>query len=63
MLPPTIKWRKKMKKITAYVILLHNSLILNLDKPESEDYKVIQITIPDNMQIMYSMANKNSAFI
>lgn len=52
-----------MKKITAYVILLHNSLILNLDKPESEDYKVIQITIPDNMQIMYSMANKNSAFI
>lgn len=47
-----------MKKINAYVTFLSSSLVLNLDKPELEDYKVIQITIPDNMQIMYSMANK-----
>ena len=45
-------------KIIAYVTRSLNSLVLNFSIPRSEDYKVIQISIPDEMEIAYSMANK-----
>lgn len=47
-----------MKKIIGYVTSSSNTLVFNYDKPKSKDYKVIRISIPDDMQIMYSMTNK-----
>lgn len=58
MLSLTIKGGKNMKKIIGYVTSSSNTLVFNYDKPISKDYKVIRISIPDDMQIMYSMANK-----
>lgn len=47
-----------MKEITVYVTQLQGSRVLHLNAPEKNSvYETIVITLPDEIQIMYSMNN------
>lgn len=46
-----------MKEITAYVTHLSGSRVLHLNTPKNSVYETIVITLPDEIQIKYSMIN------
>lgn len=46
-----------MKEITAYITHLPRSRVIHLDEPKVKGYETIVITLPDDIQIMFSMNN------